>query len=194
MKVQPFDQRWTAIVAGWLNEEENWKWLQYGSNTKKLDPLTFRVMTQNPEHDFLLFFNESQRQPIGLVSFSEIDQAAKTARIWFILGDKKYTGQGYTKRAVNECLRYAFLDLGLQSVYARTVSENKSSVEILEKNKFNYIGRRRQCHPIDGELNDQLLYDIVSVEFLETDLRKYENVFRVAKKNHKKRISTSVIT
>lgn len=194
MKVQPFDPRWTAIAAGWLNEEENWKWLQFGSNTDKLDPLTFRLMTQSPEHDFHLFFDDLQNQPIGLVAFSDLDQVAKTARLWFVLGDKNYAGQGYTKRAVNECLRYAFFELGLQSVYARTVSENEASVEILENNRFNFIGRRRKCQPLDGELQDQLLYDLVSAEFLEQDLRKYQSVFRVAKKFHTKRIPTSVIS
>lgn len=182
MKVKPFDSRWTAVVAGWLHEEENWKWLQFGPDAHKLDPLTFRLMTQSAEHDFLLYYDDYHNQPIGLVAFSEIENLAKTARLWFVLGEKEYAGKGYTRRAVTESLRYAFFDLGLESVYARTVRENEASIEILEKNKFNYIGRRRHCQPIDGELEDQILYDLLATEFVESDIEKYESVFKMDRK------------
>ena len=187
MKLKPFDSRWTAVVAGWLNEEKNWKWLQFGSSTQKLDPLTFRMMAQNPEHEFHLFYDDALSQPIGMVAFSDIDQNAKSARLWFVLGDKNYEGKGYTTKAVYECLRYAFFEMGLNSVYARTVKENEASIAILEQCKFNYIGRRRQCQPMSGELLDQLLYDVLAVEFLEDDIQKYQNVLRLDKKRRTKR-------
>lgn len=187
MKLKPFDTRWIAIVAGWLNEQDNWKWLQFGSSTQKLDPLTFRMMAQSPDHEFHLICDDAINQPIGLVAFSDIDQTAKTARLWFVLGDKNYRGKGYAKKAVYECLRYAFFELGLHSVHARTVKENEASIAILEQCKFNFIGCRRQCQPLDGELCDQLLYDVLAVEFLEDDIQKYQNVLRLGKKRSTKR-------
>lgn len=187
MKLKPFDSRWTALAAGWLNEKNNWQWLQPGNGAQKLDPLTFRAMAQSPEHEFHLFYDDANSQPIGMVAFSDMDQTTKTARIWFVLGDKLYAGRGYTKRAVYECLRYAFFDLGLNTVYAHTVSENEASIAILEQCKFNFIGRRRQCYLIDNELKDLMLYDLLAVEFLEGDIKKYNNVLRLDKRVRTKR-------
>jgi len=188
MKLKPFDTRWTAVAAGWLNEEENWKWLQFGSsNTKKLDPLTFRGMAQSPDHEFHLFYEDTLNQPIGMVAFSDIDHDSKTARLWFVLGDKNFAGKGYTKRAVYECLRYAFFDIGLNSVIAHTVKENEASINILEQCRFNFIGRRRQCQPFDNHLSDLLLYDLLAAEFLEDDIQKFNNVLRLNKNIRTKR-------
>lgn len=193
MKLKPFDPRWTAIVAAWLNEEENWKWLQFGSGCEKPDPLTFRMMIQSPEHEFHLYFEDSQNQPIGLVAVSDIDHHAKTGRLWFVLGDKNLAGKGYTKGAVNEYLRYAFIDLGLNSITAHTVSENEASIRILENCNFNFIGRRRQCLPVKGKFYDQMLFDLLASEFLDTDIQKYHNVLRLNKKFRTKRpVSTTI--
>jgi len=166
MMVEQFDPKWTALAAGWLSKEENWKWLQFGSGTQKLDPVSFRIMIQRPIHYFHLIQNPLSTQPIGLVALSQIDSAIKSASLWYVLGNKTFEGQGFTTLAVNNCIRYGFKELGLNSIQASVIPENVGSVRVLEKNHFNYVGTQRQCHIIDGTLRDRRLYDLLANEYV----------------------------
>jgi len=165
MKTEPFDPRWTAVAASWLNNEQNWKWIQAGSRAPRLDPVTFRIMTQRPSHSFHLFFDDERSEPIGLVALSDLDVVSRSASVWCVLGEKECAGRGYSSRAVNDCLAYGFNELGLESISAWTLPLNIASLHILRQNGFRYIGRQRRCHPLDGKLYDRLLYDLLAEEF-----------------------------
>lgn len=189
MKTELFDSRWTAVAAGWLNNEENWKWLQVGSGTKKLDPVTFRIMTQRPAYSFHLYFDDERNEPVGLVALSDIDTIAKSATLWCVLGEKDFSGRGYSSSAVNECLHYGFNELGLETINAWTVPDNIASLHILKRNGFHYIGRKRRCHPLNELLYDRLLYDILSTEFVKGSYGKKKNSLRVNKQDRIQNVS-----
>lgn len=171
MKLEPFCTRWAGVATHWLIEEDNWKRLDLGVTAEKIDPITFRILSRNPSHKFFLYFDESSGEPIGVVGFSDINKNSKTARLWYLLGEKKFAKKGYTTRAVAECLKYGFNEMGLTSIYAWTVKDNSEKAgQIFEQNHFNYIGCRRRCHPLDGTVYDRALYDLLSVEYKERHL------------------------
>ncbi|MEX0721743.1 MAG: GNAT family protein [Balneolaceae bacterium] len=174
MKIEPFSTRWAGVVTHWLIEEENWKSLELGVSAQKLDPITFRNLSRQPKHEFYLYFDEKTGQPIGLVALSDINKTSKTARLWYMLGEKEFVQKGYTAKAVNECLKQGFNELGLTSIYVWIVKKNAKSGQVLESNFFNYIGCRRHCHPLDGTIYDRYLYDLLASEFQERNSRKPE--------------------
>jgi hypothetical protein len=47
--------------------------------------------------------------------------------------------------------------------------ENNPSLRIGERLHYNYIGRQRQCHCIDGRLYDRLLFDLLASEHRELE-------------------------
>ncbi|MEL6341755.1 MAG: GNAT family N-acetyltransferase [Myxococcota bacterium] len=56
-------------------------------------------------------------------------------------------GRGYATEAGQACVRYGFDDLGLASMIAEVVPENKGSVRVLEKLGFRRIGPSpNQCN------------------------------------------------
>ncbi len=99
-----------------------------------------------------------------MVSLADVSSTFKTAMIWYVLGDKTYTGQGYTTRSVRRLLHIGFTELGLEAVNAWTVEANIPSARILERNGFRLIGRMRNCHEIDGQRLDRLLFDLLATE------------------------------
>lgn len=170
MRLEPFSTRWAGVVTHWLIKEDNWKSLDLGVCARKMDPITFRMLSRKPKHNFHIYFDDYTNQPIGLVAFSDIDKVSKTARLWYLLGEKEYAGEGFTSKAVNEFLKYGFNELGLKSVYAWIVKDTEKGGKILKNNHFNYIGCRRHCHPLDGNLYDRSLYDLLATEFNEFNL------------------------
>ena len=54
----------------------------------------------------------------------------------------EYWGQGLATEIVSELLNYAFDNLLLDSVCARTVAGNDASDNVLQKTGFSYIGER----------------------------------------------------
>jgi RimJ/RimL family protein N-acetyltransferase len=155
------------VVAGWMAERENYKWLGFGNGHQSLTTATLKVMTQRDIHVLRIFTSDADDVPIGAVALSNVDPMFKTATLWFVLGDKEYSGRGYTTRAVSNILMFGFTQLGLQAVNAWTVETNIASRHVLERNNFQYVGRQRQCHYIDDQPFDRLLFDLLAHEHNE---------------------------
>lgn len=152
------------LVAGWLAQEENYKWLDFGQGAQPLSPVSLRVMLQRDIHCIRLFTDDTGAHPIGLAALSDIHRAFKTATLWYVLGDKRHSGKGYTSRGVSLLLSSAFAEFGLHAVHAWAVEINTPSIRVLARNRFKRIGRQRQCHYIDGKPYDRLLFDLLASE------------------------------
>jgi RimJ/RimL family protein N-acetyltransferase len=121
-------------------------------------------MLHRETHCLRVFTSEPDDVPIGIVALSNVSQNFKTAMLWYVLGHKKYSGRGCTTQAVRAILQLGFGALGLHAVCAWTVSINAPSICVLERNNFQPIGRLRQCHYIEGQLCDRLLFDLLASE------------------------------
>ena len=154
-----------GLVSGWMGQEENYQWLDFGGGSHPLDPVALRVMTQRDSHLLRLFTAAGGEAPIGLVAFSNLNRAFKTALLWYGLGDKAYGGKGCTTRAVAQLLALGFRELRLEAVHAWAVEANRASIRVLERNHFRLIGRQRRCHYVNGRPCDRLLFDLLYSEY-----------------------------
>jgi len=167
MKLLPLDCReLTELVANWLSQEGNCKWLDFGNGVHSPSAVSLKVMTQRDLHVLRVFTPHDSDLPIGVVGLSNVDRRFKTAgSMWAVLGQKRYGG--YAPRAASKLLTLGFTELGLESVGAWTVEINVSARRGLEQLGFHYIGRQRRCHWIDGRPYDRLLYDLLATEHRE---------------------------
>lgn len=161
MNLRSLNDSDVKTITTWLQNEENYKWLDFEKGTQKLEAPTIKFMVQRKIHAIQLFTPDSSEKPIGIVALSDINKKFKTAVLWYLLGDKDYSGKNYTTRAVTKILNDGFNELKLQSIYAWAIDKNKASIKVLEKNNFKLIGKRRQCHYIDSEPCDRLYYDLI---------------------------------
>jgi RimJ/RimL family protein N-acetyltransferase len=167
MKLRPLDEARVNLAAEWMAREENYQWLDFGLGKQILSAASLKVMMQRDIHLLMLFTADSDDTPIGLVALSNISQNFKTAMLWYALGNKAYSGQGYTTRAVSRILTMGFKEVGLGAIGAWTVEHNESSIRVLSRNRFQMIGRQRRCHYIKGHAFDRLLFDLLAVEHKE---------------------------
>jgi len=76
---------------------------------------------------------------IGVTTLKEIDPEKKTTHIGSWLG-KPYWGKGYNELAKAEILKAAFIDLGLDYVFAGAKKENVRSLKAQEKLPYITLG------------------------------------------------------
>lgn len=167
MILKKFSPQWAWIVTEWLINSRNKNEIKIGMNDQVIDPLAFRHMSNDPGNRFYFIFEENSRQPFGMIALSEINMHSKTARMWYVLSSVNSTYIKNLTDAAHQIACLGFSELGLESIHAWTLNNDELSKQILINNRFNFIGRRRQCHPENGKLHDRLLYDIVADEFLE---------------------------
>jgi RimJ/RimL family protein N-acetyltransferase len=167
MKLLPLDcPELIELAANWLSHQDNYKWLDFGNGVASPTPITLKVMTQRDLHVLRVFTPNGSDLPIGVVGLSNVDRRFKTASsMWAVLGRKRYGG--FAPRAASKLLTLAFTELGLESVGAWTVEINVPARRGLEQLGFQYIGRQRRCHWIDGRPYDRLLYDLLATEHRE---------------------------
>lgn len=170
MKLLPIDspQR-IDIAADWLEDERNYKWLDFGNGVQKLDRTSLRIMVQKKIHVLRIYTADDDVTPIGVVGLSNVDYNFKTATIWVLLGDKQMSYKGYPTRAAARILTLGFNELKLRSINAWAVKSNHASVRIIRKLNFRCIGTQRNCHCIDGVVCDRLLFDLLPEEHREME-------------------------
>ncbi len=82
---------------------------------------------------------------IGTICYWNLDHIANTIEIGYELLPL-HKGKGFMKEAINAVITYGFNEMQLDAVTARTVVENKRSVNLLEQYLFVYT------ETMDGEL------------------------------------------
>ncbi len=130
-------------------------------------PVTLKVMTQRDLHVVRVYTSMDEELPIGVVGLTNVDRNFGTASLWAVLGNKRYGG--CTTRASSLMLTLAFTELGLRAVNAWTPDTNIAAQRVLQSLHFKYVGRMRQCHVLDGQPHDRLLFDLLAAEPQERD-------------------------
>jgi RimJ/RimL family protein N-acetyltransferase len=160
LRLLPLDTRaLIELVAGWLADQQNWQWLDFGDGAQIVTPLLLKIMTQRETH-FLRAYTNDDDLPIGIVGLNSVDRRSRTATVWVVGGEKSLRRRGYATLAGSKLLTLAFRDLGLHAINSWVVEHNPSR-RLVERLGFRFVGRQRQCHCIDGRIYDRLLYDLL---------------------------------
>lgn len=155
------------LAASWLSEKNNYQWLDFGNGVQSLSPVSLMIMAQKDTHVLRIFTADNEPMPIGVVGLSNVDRHFKTAALWIVLGEQRYSFKGYPMRAASKMLTLAFEEIGLHVVQAWAVESNHASIRIITRLNFRPIGRQRQCHYIDGRPYDRLWFDLLAYEHKE---------------------------
>ncbi|SEN36031.1 GNAT family N-acetyltransferase [Lihuaxuella thermophila] len=119
---------------------------------------------QGTGYGFGIFLSTSH-QLIGRVNLSNVVRGAwQNCTIGYFL-DREHNGRGYMTEAVQSALRFAFGEAGLHRVEAGVMPRNISSIRVLEKNGFRYIGYSRYHLQINGGWEDHKIYAITMEDF-----------------------------
>lgn len=172
MKLLPLDSPGLLqLAAGWLAQEENYRWLDFGGGRQIVTPALLKVMTQRETHCLRIYTAGPGDDPVGIVGYNDVNLHAGTATLWGVTGDKSFRSRGYATFAGSRFLTLAFEELGLRVVNTWAVEHNPS-VRLIERLNFRFVGRLRQCHPMDGQVYDRLLFDLLAGEHRELEYER----------------------
>ncbi|MBI2469455.1 MAG: GNAT family N-acetyltransferase [Candidatus Rokubacteria bacterium] len=170
MQLRPIDgPQLLQLVAGWLASKETSQWLEFGDGAQIITPMVLKVMTQRPTNFLRVFTADDDALPIGVVGLNNVNRHFRTATLWAALGDARYGAQRYTTRACSRILTMGFTELGLHAINTWVVDTHTPSFRIVERLRFRFVGRQRQCHWVDGQPYDRLWFDLLASEHTSGD-------------------------
>jgi RimJ/RimL family protein N-acetyltransferase len=167
MKLLPLDTpKILELVANWLAQKENHQWLDFGNGRQLITPALLKIMAQRPTHFMRAYTSDRDDTPVGICGLNSVDFNFKSATLWGAAGDKLFRNRGLGTLAASKVLTLGFRDLGLNTINTWVVDGNPS-LRLIQRLNFNFIGRLRQCHYIDGKAYDRLTFDLLASEHHE---------------------------
>lgn len=169
------------VAAGWLAQQENYQWLDFGTGGRNVTPALLKLLSKNDTHFIRVYTADRGDTPIGICGLNRVNRVAGTATFWGASGDKSFRSRGHGTLAGSRFLTLAFRTLGLNVIDTWVVEQNPSR-RIVERLGFRYIGRQRQCHVIDGRACDRLLFDLLAGEHRELDEERWRRSGRAQRR------------
>jgi RimJ/RimL family protein N-acetyltransferase len=161
--IEPLAAADFEAAARWLATPALNRWLTADWRGHPASTATIAIATRNRRNRFFLV--RCNAEPCGLVALGDLDEADKTAMVWYLLGESALSGKGVTTEAVRELVDLAFGKLGLRSLYAWAMAQNEASQRVLRKNGFREAGRLRHSANLDGEQTDRIYFDLIASEW-----------------------------
>lgn len=98
---------------------------------------------------------------IGLIDLFDYDPRNNRAGIGIIVKDEIHRNQGVGSQALDVLIKYCFLKLNLNQLFANISSQNSASVTLFTKFGFQKIGTKKQWNLIDGIYIDEDMFQLI---------------------------------
>lgn len=103
---------------------------------------------------------------IGCIFLNDIDYHNRSGHIPVFMGEKQYWGKGFATDARVLMLQYAFMDRGLERIWAKVLQDNISALRMLEKCGYKKEGILRKSILKNGTFLDEVILSVLKEDFL----------------------------
>jgi RimJ/RimL family protein N-acetyltransferase len=102
---------------------------------------------------------------VGAIGLKDINFEEKTVETGYWVG-KKYWGNGFVTDAILVLMNFCLKELKLEKIKAIVFESNESSIRVLKKCDFKYVGlsNKRYCNSLLNEPLLEFVYESVSRE------------------------------
>lgn len=157
------------LISKWLEPKSVHQWMDFGGGRQTFTPQGMYIASRSPANMIRVIYSEPDGRPVGVVALANINMTFGSAMIWGLRPRLRPAARSNMAREMRILMREAFESLGLRSVHAFVAEGNKLSRGGMLAAGFIEVGRQRQCHVIDGEVRDRILFDITRDEFFEQE-------------------------
>jgi RimJ/RimL family protein N-acetyltransferase len=146
-------------VARWLSNPAVNRLLSADWRDKEVTATVLAIAARKRQNRFFLIQHEGKA--CGLVALSDLEVADKSAMAWYLMGDERFRGKGIAADAVRQLIRFAFMEMGLECIFAWAIEGNTASLSLLNAVGFREVGRIRRSACIAGQQLDRIYFDII---------------------------------
>jgi RimJ/RimL family protein N-acetyltransferase len=146
--LRPAQAQDAALIARWLSEPDNTRYLTSNLRDNTLTPALIQVGLRRKDQGWYLFDDETPAAtPVGLLAVDSIDRVDGVGNLWFLLGEAAYRRRGLTARAIEAFCRAN--PLGLEVLIAWAGEPNEASLACLRRAGFREVGRIPNAFAVD---------------------------------------------
>lgn len=159
----PFTQETAEIAGRWLEDEQNYKWLDFGGGRQSISGRTLHYMSKSGDN-FIRSMVDNERQ-VGVIGLQHVSSPFRNAMLWGVRPRLRPPARTHAWVEIKQFLEIGFRELNLHSIYAWVAESNRLSLANLERAGFKVMGRQRCAHVVDGVMQDRILLDVLASEF-----------------------------
>lgn len=161
VNLRPLEPEDIELLYQWENNAEVWQ----VSNT--LTPFSKYILAQyirNSDRDIYeskqlrLMIENTEGKTVGAIDLFDFDPYHQRAGVGILVYNPDDRRNGYASAAIEVLKSYCKQQLGLHQLYANITAENKSSIELFEKQGFDTVGLKREWVRSLEKRKDEWLY------------------------------------
>ena len=155
------------LYAQWYGDQEIWhltSWSPSPLSRSAVERL-FEDRELSKSDDSFAIHIKGDDEPIGVISLMNKSEANASAELSVIVGPQEDRHQGYGTEAIDQLLRYAFEELGLNRIGLSVFEFNEEAISTYEKLGFMKEGRYRQAIKRRSGFHDAILMSILKSEW-----------------------------
>ena len=104
----------------------------------------------------IVCLNDSS-EVIGNIDLFDFENVHKRVGVGVLI-DEKYREKGYANQCLELIEEYSKIILGVRNLFCNILSDNKTSINLFEKNNYNKIGIKKNWHQYNGKWFDEYFY------------------------------------
>ena len=164
--LRAFDRKDVAIRAQWMNDPDVRSYLNnpFPVSESSTESWLSKVNSDASRIDLIICLKEDSK-PIGYTGYRDIDFINGKTEIYIGIGEKKYWGKGLAKESLIISLNYIVSRYNVNSIYAKMITKNESSIGLFKKVGFQEDGVLRSHIFFRGEYQDMKVMSILRDEF-----------------------------
>ena len=165
--IRPIEEDDIETMYQWYNDQEVNLWSSgaWPLNTlQNKDQLAVKFLDGSPDtyRYAILAANELF---IGTVGFKEVNNPARSATLFVVIGNKTFWGKGYGTDALITFSRFLFTQWNFHRISLDTWDGNIRAIRVYEKVGFKIEGRQREARFVLGNYHDAILMGLLQEEF-----------------------------
>lgn len=168
INLTPLEHEDLPLIVEWRNQPSVRRWFFDKSLiSRSAQEEWYRRYLADPRRQMFVARLKESGDPVGVIGFSAIDAANRSAEIGSTIVAGAARGHGYGAEMVRAMLEYGFRDLNLHRIYAYAIGRNAASIRVKQKCGFRIEGVLREAHYCDGAYADVVLLAILRAEWEE---------------------------
>lgn len=169
VRLEPPRPEYLPAYQRWFADMEVTRYLLYRFPfTTKAEEEWLEQVGKDPNQVMWAIVVKHNGRLIGNTAIERIDWRNRRGDSGTVIGEKDEWGKGYAGEAMRLRTRYAFRELGLETVTTMVVLPNEASRRGLEAAGYRQCGLRRRFYFIDGRWHDAWLGEILRDEWEAT--------------------------